>query len=315
MVVPERVVLHPLVLLSVVDHYNRVARDSRKRVVGVLLGDVRKGVVDITNSFAVPFEEDAKDPSIWFLDHSYLENIFRMFKKVNARERVVGWYSTGPRIREADLDINELITRFCDDPVLVICEVQPKELGLPITAYYSKEEVKEDGTEKSKRVFVNVPTEVGQTEAEEIGVEHLLRDVKDATVSTLATEVSAKVQGVRGLSSRLAEIRQYLDLVLNGKMPVNHEIMKQLQDIFSLLPNMNLVTLANSLAVKANDMMLAVYVSSLIRCVIALHNLIDNKEMRLENKRSHIKPSPEKVAPAAKESKEEAKGETTEKKK
>jgi hypothetical protein len=49
---PERVVLHPLVLLSVVDHYNRVARDTRKRVVGVLLGDVHKGVVDVSNSFA-----------------------------------------------------------------------------------------------------------------------------------------------------------------------------------------------------------------------------------------------------------------------
>lgn len=33
-------------------------------------------------------------------------------------------------------------------------------------------------------------------------------------------------------------------------------------------------------------MMLAVYVSSLIRCVIALHKLIDNKEMRLEGKKS-----------------------------
>lgn len=32
---------------------------------------------------AVPFEEDDKDPSIWFLDHSYLENMFKMFKKVN----------------------------------------------------------------------------------------------------------------------------------------------------------------------------------------------------------------------------------------
>ena len=31
----------------------------------------------------MPFEEDEKDPSIWFLDHSYLENMFRMFKKVN----------------------------------------------------------------------------------------------------------------------------------------------------------------------------------------------------------------------------------------
>ena len=31
----------------------------------------------------MPFEEDDKDPTIWFLDHSYLENMFRMFKKVN----------------------------------------------------------------------------------------------------------------------------------------------------------------------------------------------------------------------------------------
>lgn len=48
----EKVVLHPLVLLSVVDHYNRVARDTKKRVVGILLGDIHKGVVDVSNSFA-----------------------------------------------------------------------------------------------------------------------------------------------------------------------------------------------------------------------------------------------------------------------
>ncbi len=50
--VPEKVVLHPLVLLSVVDHYGRAAKDTKKRVVGVLLGEHSKGVVDVTNSFA-----------------------------------------------------------------------------------------------------------------------------------------------------------------------------------------------------------------------------------------------------------------------
>lgn len=50
--VPDKIVLHPLVLLSVVDHYNRVARDTKKRVVGVLLGETYKGQVDVTNSFA-----------------------------------------------------------------------------------------------------------------------------------------------------------------------------------------------------------------------------------------------------------------------
>jgi len=40
-----------------------------------------------------------------------------------------------------------------------------------------------------------LPTGVGQTEAEEIGVEHLLRDVKDASVSTLTTEINGRIQG------------------------------------------------------------------------------------------------------------------------
>ena len=48
----DQVVVHPLVLLSIVDHYNRVARDTRKRVVGVLLGEKSKGRLDVTNSFA-----------------------------------------------------------------------------------------------------------------------------------------------------------------------------------------------------------------------------------------------------------------------
>ncbi len=49
---PHTVIVHPLVLLSTVDHYNRVAKDTRKRVVGVLLGESTKGRVDVTNSFA-----------------------------------------------------------------------------------------------------------------------------------------------------------------------------------------------------------------------------------------------------------------------
>jgi len=56
------VTVHPLVLLSAADHYHRVARGTRKRVVGVLLGQIIRGNADVTNSFAVPFEEDSKNP-------------------------------------------------------------------------------------------------------------------------------------------------------------------------------------------------------------------------------------------------------------
>ena len=81
----NEVVFHPLVLLSVADHYNRVAKDSKKRVVGVLLGSRTKSRVDVTNSFAVPFEEDLANPNVWFLDHNFLDSMFWMFKKVNCK--------------------------------------------------------------------------------------------------------------------------------------------------------------------------------------------------------------------------------------
>ena len=72
--------------------------------------------------------------------------------------------------------------------------MQPREVGLPVHAYVAQEQVKPEGTEKAQQVFVHLPTTVSQTEAEEIGVEHLLRDVKDATISTLSTDIVSQAQ-------------------------------------------------------------------------------------------------------------------------
>jgi 26S proteasome regulatory subunit N8 len=53
----EKVVVHPLVLLSVVDHFNRMKQvGNSKRVVGLLLGSLRNKILDISNSFAGLFE-------------------------------------------------------------------------------------------------------------------------------------------------------------------------------------------------------------------------------------------------------------------
>ena len=77
----SRVTVHPLALLSVVDHYNRVNKDvAPRRVVGILLGSIAHGVVDVLSCYAVPFEED---DDVWFLDHNFHETMARMCRKVN----------------------------------------------------------------------------------------------------------------------------------------------------------------------------------------------------------------------------------------
>lgn len=91
----------------------------------------------------MPFEEDDKDPSVWFLDHNYVESMNDMFKKINAREKLVGWYHSGPKLRASDLEINELFKRYTPNPLLVIIDVQPKEAGVPTDAYFAVEEIKD----------------------------------------------------------------------------------------------------------------------------------------------------------------------------
>lgn len=78
--------------------------------------------------------------SLHFVNFLSFKFTFRL-----ARERVVGWYSTGPKIKPNDLAIHEVFRNYTPSghPVYVIVEVQPKDLGIPTKAYVTVEEVSE----------------------------------------------------------------------------------------------------------------------------------------------------------------------------
>jgi 26S proteasome regulatory subunit N8 len=161
--------------------------------------------------------------------------------------------------------------------------------------------MRQDGTTTSK-TFVHTPSIIEAEEAEEIGVEHLLRDIRDVAVGTLSTRITSQLQSLQGLHLRLRDIGQYLQKVLDNELPVNHAILGNLQDVFNLLPNLSSPKpagtagattnghveggsglggdnseLARAMSVKTNDQLMAIYLSSLIRAITAFHDLIENK--------------------------------------
>ena len=111
------------------------------------------------------------------------------------------------------------------------------------------------------------------------------RDIQDKTVGTLSQRISSQLLSLQGLQKHLEHIRDYLQKVVAGKLPMNHTILYLLQDIFNLLPNLHLEEFTRSFAVKTNDQLLVVYLASLIRSVLALHNLIGNKVSNREAER------------------------------
>ncbi len=206
-----------------------------------------------------------------------------MFRKVNAKERVVGFYSTGPQIRSNDLRIYEIVQRFLPPstptpPMFCIIDVRPDRQSMPTTAYKVVEEVSTSkGQRQVQLTFAHVPCVMGAMEAEEVGVEHLLRDINDPTISTVASLIQGKMAGLTTLTEKLVECKDYLDACSKGSIPVNPDIVANLQTILNLLPNLNTPEMVRSMLVKTNDMHMAIYLSALIRSVIAIHDLINNK--------------------------------------
>jgi 26S proteasome regulatory subunit N8 len=85
--------------------------------------------------------------------------------------------------------------------------------------------------------------------------------------------------------------------------------MYNLQDIFNLSPNLRVEDIVKAFTTKTNDSMLVIYLSSFIRSIVALHDLINNK---LANKEA-IKKKIEAVAAKKQEKADKAAGKDKEK--
>ena len=130
--------------------------------------------------------------------------------------------------------------------------------------------------------------------------------------------------GLKALVMKIEEIRRYLEDVESGKLQINNKILFNLQvyfvlllnrswqDIFNLLPNLNIEDVIKSFSMKTNDFMHMTYVCSLVRSLISLHNLINNKIANKEAEREVLRR--EKELEEAKKKKKEEKAKEEEKK-
>lgn len=280
----EKVLLHPLVLLSVLDHYKRAALAPGKRVVGVLLGHQSGRTLHITNSYGVPFEEVDSEATVWYLDHDYHQNMRELSKKINARERPLGWYHSGPKLRANDLTINDLFRRHLGsaEPILAVIDVSLCDTSQsPIKTYISVDELTEDAAAGSGRNWAHLPAAIEADEAEEVGVEHLLRE---EAVQTERVACPAAVAGrktfLATFDRQLEALDEYLGAVVAGRLPANADVLAHVQDIFNLLPQGAVEDQGDAqraLTVSTNDQLITLQLAALARTTIALNNLLANK--------------------------------------
>lgn len=151
-----------------------------------------------------------------------------MFKKINIKEQVLGWYVTGSTFQTHDIEINELFANYCSHPVLIVVNVKGKDpVELPTKAFFSEQFVNNKGF--LERNFKNITCSVTAFEPEEVGVEHLVREIKDLNMDSLQSKLVNKVNSLMALDSKIKVIIEYLDKVLTQQNRVDPNILNAMQ--------------------------------------------------------------------------------------
>ena len=76
---------------------------------------------------------------------------------------------------------------------------------------------------------------------------------------------------------------------MNGRLISNPLIINNIQEIFNFLPNFETDEIIKSLSIQTNNNYLVLYLGWLVRTIIALHKLINNKIMLKEDEKPEKK--------------------------
>uniref|UniRef100_A0A8C4QW95 Eukaryotic translation initiation factor 3 subunit F n=1 Tax=Eptatretus burgeri TaxID=7764 RepID=A0A8C4QW95_EPTBU len=223
--------LHPVVLFSIIDSYERRNEDA-KRVIGTLLGTVDKQTVEITNCFSVPHNESEDEVAV---DMEFAKNMFELHKKVMLNEQIVGWYATGHDITEHSVLIHEYYSRETPDPVHLTVDTMLCDGRMSIKAYVSASMGIPGKT--MGIIFTPLNLKYEYKDAERTGVELIQRSRNHPkrTVNMTA-ELQQVSVAASNIQEMLTQVLQYIEDVLAGKTVADNQVGRFLIDLVNKVP-------------------------------------------------------------------------------
>uniref|UniRef100_A0A481AZT3 Eukaryotic translation initiation factor 3 subunit F n=1 Tax=Sus scrofa TaxID=9823 RepID=A0A481AZT3_PIG len=223
--------LHPVILASIVDSYER-RNEGAARVIGTLLGTVDKHSVEVTNCFSVPHNESEDEVAV---DMEFAKNMYELHKKVSPNELILGWYATGHDITEHSVLIHEYYSREAPNPIHLTVDTSLQSGRMSIKAYVSTLMGVPGRT--MGVMFTPLTVKYAYYDTERIGVDLIM---KTCFSPNRVIGLSSDLQQVGGASARiqdaLSTVLQYAEDVLSGKVAADNTVGRFLMSLVNQVP-------------------------------------------------------------------------------
>ncbi|WWC91356.1 uncharacterized protein L201_006299 [Kwoniella dendrophila CBS 6074] len=289
--------LHPLPILNVSDHLNRLRLTSKgeSEIIGALLGSETNREISIANSFELVYAapegdvdmgESSTDPNrgsrTQKLDTAFMETRRDQYKQVFPTLDVVGWYSVGEQPSPEDVNFHQQFTQIIDTPIFLLFNPNhPSDSqALPVAIYEAAlAEGGKDETIEGKFVELAYGIETG--EAERIAVDGVTRGGMggEGEESTVVANLTTQRNAIRMLYERVAVLLQYITGVINKAAEPDHNILRQVSALVATLPTMDAKEFREELVTEYSDVQLTAYLTTLTKQLNALSDYADKHNL------------------------------------
>ncbi|KAL3653492.1 Eukaryotic translation initiation factor 3 subunit F [Castilleja foliolosa] len=252
--------VHPLVIYNICDCYVR-RPDQAERVIGTLLGSVLPdGTVDIRNSYAVPHNESSDQVA---LDIDYHHNMLLSQQKVNPKEVIVGWFSTGGVTAGSAL-IHEFYSREVTNPVHLTVDTEFRTGNAAIKAFVSIN--LSLGDQQLAAQFQEIPLDLRMVEAERIGFDVL----KPTNVDKIPNDLEGMEASMERLLALIDDVYKFVDDVVEGHVAADSKIGRYISEAIASLPKLSPHAFDKLVNDSLQDQLLLLYLSSITRTQLSL---------------------------------------------
>ncbi|PKU87271.1 eukaryotic translation initiation factor 3 subunit F [Dendrobium catenatum] len=253
--------IQPVVLFNICDSFVR-RPDQAERVIGTLLGSVSAdGIVEIKNSYAVPHNESADQVA---LDIDYHHTMYLSHQKVNQKEVIVGWYSTGSGVSGGSQLIHEFYSREVSNPVHLTVDTGFTNGEASLKCYVSFN--LSLGDRQLAAQFQEIPLDLRMIEAERVGFDIL----KTTIVDKLPNDLEGMEATMKRLLALIDDVYNYVDGVVEGRLIPDNNIGRFISNTLSSLPKISPATFDKVFNDRIQDNYALVYLSSLARTQLSI---------------------------------------------
>jgi len=229
-------------LFSILDHYLR-RKDDQDRVIGTLLGVRSTGgvggpegeTVEVRSSFAVLHSETSEQVAV---DMEYHRTMYELHHKVNPKEVIVGWYSTGSNLNTYSALIQNFYSQETAPHQAVHVALntgieEGEQAG--VKAYFSSPVGVFPKPENC--VFVPVPCELRFHPAERSGIDlltstaaHSFSPTTSSPPALPTTDLEVLERSIESVSLMLDRVLAYVRSVLAGEKKGDPAVGRYLMD-------------------------------------------------------------------------------------